>query len=298
MTGLVVAGGLMAAGIVAIVWGLMPPRVDLAVAIGRWEAGRRHVSQSARPAGPSLADRVGRWLADTIAGRGTGLPAGWQRDLAVLGLSVESQLARLAGTALIGLVIPPVLAVGAATVGLGVGVTMPAGAGIILAVILVAATIRDTQKRAQARREELRRSVGTYLDLVSMSMAAGSAVTEALPTAAAIGSGWTFELLGRTVGSARRSGQTPWQALGELGDAYGLAELTELAAAAELAGGSGATIRASLDARAQTLRRRQLADARADADAADDDMRITQIIIAFGFLVLIGYPAAAHILAI
>lgn len=297
MIGLVVAGVLVAAGCVIIVRGLVPPRVDLAVAVGRWDAARRHVARPAGPAGPTVADRVGRWLADMIAGRGTHLPQAWHRDLAVLGISVESQLARLAGIAVIGVLLPPVLATLAAVVGIPVGVTMPAAAGIILAVVLVAATIRHTHTRAQARREELRRAVGTYLDLVSMSMSAGSAVTEALPMAAAIGTGWCFDVLGRTVSAARRSGQTPWAALGELGEQYGLVELTELAAAADMAGSSGAPIRASLDARAGTLRRRQLADARAAADTADDDMRITQIIIAFGFLLLIGYPAAVHILA-
>jgi len=39
------------------------------------------------------------------------------------------------------------------------------------------------------------------------------------------------------------------------------------------------------------MRRRQLADAEGQAGQADQSMRLAQVLLAFGFLILVGYPA-------
>lgn len=293
----ITAGAAIGLGIVLIVRGLAPPRTDLAVALGRWQVARQHSSRRAALTTPGPRERLGRWLGDRLAGRGTQIPARLRRDLAITGRGLEAHLAGLAITAIVGLLIPPTVSVAAALAGIHLGLVTPAIGSIITAAVLVILASRAVRTEASARRDELRRAVGTYLDLVSMSLAGGRGVTEALPAAASIGSGWAFGTLAQTVSAARRRGITPWDALGELGDQYGIQELTDLASALALVGDSGARIRQSLGARAGTMRRRQLADARADADKRDDDMRLTQVIIAFGFLIFIGYPAAMNILA-
>jgi hypothetical protein len=53
-----------------------------------------------------------------------------------------------------------------------------------------------------------------------------------------------------------------------------------------------------LSARAATLRRRALSDAEGDAAQADQSMRIAQVLLALGFLILIAYPALAAVLAL
>lgn len=297
MSTFVLLGAMIGLGVVLIVRGLVPPRTDLAVAVGRWEVARRHATRTTGTVGPGLRERIGRWVGDELAKRGTEIPATLRGDLAITGRSREAHFTGLLVTALVGLLIPAGLGVFAALLGLGLGFTVPLLAGIVVAGVLVAATSRQVHVEAEARRDELRRALGTYLDLVSMSLAGGRGVTEALPTSAAIGTGWAFELIGDTVTSARRRGITPWAALGDLGAEYGLQELTDLSAALGLVGDSGAKVRQSLGARAGTLRRRQLADARAEADQGDDDMRITQIVLAIGFLIFIGYPAVMNILA-
>lgn len=299
MSTFVALGAAVGLGLVLIVRGLVPPRTDLAVALGRWEVARRHATRAtAEHAGPSWGERLGRRLGDALAKRGIEIPTRLRGDLAITGRTLEAHLAALASTAAAGLVIPAAIGL-FATVALGInlGFTVPVLAGIVLATAMVAATTRQVHVEAEGRRDELRRALGTYLDLVSMSLAGGRGITEALPASAAIGTGWAFDLIGDTVNSARRQGITSWEALGDLGGEYGLQELVDLSAALTLVGSSGAKVRATLGARAGTLRRRQLADARAHADQADDDMRITQIVLAMGFLILIGYPAAMNILA-
>jgi len=57
-------------------------------------------------------------------------------------------------------------------------------------------------------------------------------------------------------------------------------------------------VRASLAARSGTLRRRQLAEAAAKAAKNDDSMRVSQLLLAAGFMILIGYPAVLNVMAV
>lgn len=299
MTGFVLVGALVAAGLVLLGVGLVPPRRDLAAAVGRWEVSRRHATraQAQSQAAASWQTRLGRRLVDEFAKRGVELPSSWRRDLAISGRTVEGALATLAIYAVVGMLLSSLLGGFAALVGLPVGPLVSVAGGLAFGAVLVIAELRKIATDAGDRRAELRRSLGTYLDLVSMCLAGGQGITQALPAAATIGTGWTFEVIDDTVSGARASGLTPWAALGELGAEYGISELTDLSSAVGLVGDSGAKVRASLNARAVTLRRRQLADARAKADASSDDMRLVQIIVAFGFLGALMYPAAAAVLA-
>lgn len=295
MTAMVLLGASVGIGILLLVRGLVPPRTDLAVAVGRWEVARRHASRPT-PNRPGLRARIGRWVADEFAKHGTEFPQ-LRTDLAITGRTLEEHFAAMVATAAGGLLLPGLLGLFAATVGIGIGFVIPLVAGVVCAALAIVAGQQKLHADADAKRVELRRALGTYLDLVHMSLAGGRGVPEALPTSADIGTGWAFELIGDTISRARRTGDTPWRALGDLGETVGLQELVDLASSLTLVGDNGAKIRASLASRAGTLRRRQLADAHADADAADDSMRITQIILAAGFMILLGYPAVMNVLA-
>ena len=83
---------------------------------------------------------------------------------------------------------------------------------------------------------------------------------------------------------------------GHLGSELGISELTELAASVTLAGTEGAKVRASLTAKAAALRTRQLTDAEATAQAATERMSLPVVLLFGGFLLLIGFPAVAHVL--
>ena len=80
--------------------------------------------------------------------------------------------------------------------------------------------------------------------------------------ASEIGTGWAFWRIRDALANARITGQTPWQALGALGEEIGVDELHDLSAALSLVADDGAKVRESLAARAASLRRRELADLR------------------------------------
>lgn len=295
MTITMLLGAGFAIGILLLMRGLVPPRTDLAVAVGQWEVARRHASRPAA-GGSGVPGRIGRWVADEFAKRGVEFHQ-LRPDLAITGRSLEEHFAAMTATTAAALLVPGTLGVFAEVVDAGIGFTIPLAAGVIFAAIVVFGSHRQLHLDAEAMRAELRRALGTYLDLVHMSLAGGRGVPEALPTSADIGTGWAFELIGDTISRARRTGETPWHALGDLGATVGLQELVDLASSLTLVGDNGAKVRASLAARAGTLRRRQLADAHADADTADDSMRVTQIVLAAGFMILLGYPAVMNVLA-
>jgi hypothetical protein len=65
-----------------------------------------------------------------------------------------------------------------------------------------------------------------------------------------------------------------------------------------LAGSHGARIRASLAAKADTLRGHQVAETEAAAEAATERMTIPVAVLLLGFLLFIAYPAVSQITSI
>jgi tight adherence protein C len=290
-------GALFGVGVLLVVRGFMPPRTDLAAAIGRWEISRAQAS--ARSVGTSLSwsDRAGHWFSSQMARRGVDVSP-LRPDLEITGQQLEVWIGKVVLAAGVGLLSPSVLAVMAKFVGLELGVSTPMVAGLFFAATAVAIDLAKLRKEAADRRAELLQALATYLDLFSLCLASGRGIPEAMNTSARLGRGWAFGLFQDTITQARRAGVTPWQALGDLGSSTGLQELVDLGSALTLVGDSGAKVRSSLIARAGTLRRRQLAEASAQAAKNDDSMRLSQLLMAAGFLLLIGYPAMASFLAV
>ena len=115
-------------------------------------------------------------------------------------------------------------------------------------------------RRPTRRRAEFRHALGAYLDLVALEMAARAAPAEALPAAAKIGTGWPLALIRDTLYRATRAGRDPWAALGDLGQRIGVTELRDLGQLIALVAHDGARVRSTLTARAQTMRRHELAE--------------------------------------
>ncbi len=295
-----VLGGLLGAAVWVLWVALCPPRTDLVAGAARWEQQRQRYPATgghATARGVEQSERLGDWLTRKATSRGwqfTGLRA----DLALLERSLESHLVTKVLMAAAGLLLPAAFS---AVLLLG-GVSVPWVPSVLLGLVLgsvffLVPDLSVAQLAAQ-RRSEVRRALGSYLDLVSMSLAGGRGVPEALPTAASIGTGWAFELLAHTVATARSSGITAWTALGELGERTGSPELRDLGSALSLVANDGAKVRESLSARASSLRRRQLSEAEGEAKRANQSMTAAQILLAVGFLVFLGYPALVNVLAI
>ena len=294
---------MLLAGVLA--WGLVhawrlavPPRADLVARVGRWDAARARANRLQDTMPPvSLLDRLARRLADVVTRRGRDL-TNLNQDLAVTEATLEAYLSRTLILAGLGFLAPVALFGLISVVGLGVpvGVGMLLGAG--LAATMVVATNRELREQAGGRRAELRRALSVYLDLVAMSLEAGRAHAEALPAAAQIGTGWAFTWLqDATVEAPRWDGITAWAALGRLGERVGMSELVELEGTLTLAQDDGAKVKASLIARAQTLRAQRVADAEAAADKSTESMRFAVIVMAFAFITYEFYPAVSRLFA-
>jgi tight adherence protein C len=117
-----------------------------------------------------------------------------------------------------------------------------------------------------------------------------------LADAAGVGEGWAFAALRRALDQARLARETPWAALGRLGDELGVGELSELAANVALAGTEGAKVRASLAAKAVSLRTHELAEAETADQAATERMSLPVVLLFAGFLFFLGFPAVERVL--
>jgi tight adherence protein C len=305
VTGLVLAGAVSAAGLLWLAALLLPRRIDPVIALGRFDAAQRgDPGFTLTPGDPTRAGRLAGWQAHIGSRISTGLTGrgitqtALRHDLGLLGRTYESHLGVQALAGLCG-----GLLAAASTAGmLAAGISVPpaATAALILLVGAVFALLpeADVRRRAAAHRRTFRHALGSFLDLVAMSMAGGRGLDESLISSARTGSAWPFALIAETLQRARAVGERPWTALRALGQRIGVDELTDLAGSVELVAESGSRIRDTLAARASTLRRRQIADSEGKAAEREQSLRIAQLIIGFGFVVFIGYPAVANVLAV
>jgi Flp pilus assembly protein TadB len=293
----VIVGAAAGLGLVAAGWALVPPRTDLAAAVGRFDTQRTRVRVASDAQVRGWRDRLGRHLAAAAANRGWTMPT-LRANLALLDRTVEAHLVAKVLTGAVGLLLPAAVVAVLAAAGVRTGWTVPALAAVLLAVGFSFLPDLSVAQAAESRRAELRRALACYLGLVAMSLAGGRGVPEALPGAARIGRGWAFELIADTLAYARYSGITAWQGLTELGERVDVAEVRDLGHALSLVSDDGAKIKESLRARAATARARQLAAAEGEAERASESIRNAHLLLGFGFLMFLGFPAVAAVLAV
>jgi Flp pilus assembly protein TadB len=295
---------MLAAGVVAIAvlhaYRLaVPPRPDLASAVRRWDASRARATRIQRigaPKATTVGGKAQNWMVDQVLRRARDVKH-LAQDLAVTGATIEQHVGKTTVLVTVGFVGPLVVLGFLNTIGLGLPLVFGPAAGVVLAAAMLFVTRQELTDKAKKKRAEFRRTLSVYLDLVAMSMQAGRGHAEALPASAAIGTGWAFTQLQDAIDGARFSGTTPWHALGQLGDRFGIRELTDLDAALTLANDDGAKVRTTLVARAETLRSERIADAEAASAQATESMRFALIVMVFTFLAYELYPSVARLFA-
>jgi Flp pilus assembly protein TadB len=302
MTTAIVAGAVAGIGLFLLALALIPRRVSLARQIAAFDAGRagRGTRPASRPAEGKESEasrRVGAALAKFCAEQGWEFPS-IKANLSLTGKSFESYLASKILLALFGLIFVPILAIVAGLGGIHFGAAIPVWIGLIVAGIFFFLPDLELKQKATARRRDFRHAVGSFLDLVAMNLSGGRGVPEALMAAGEIGGGWAMGRIRDALTNARITGQTPWQALGNLGEEVGVEELTDLSAALSLVAEDGAKVRESLTARAASLRRREISDLEGKAGERSQSMLIAQMLLCIGFLLFILYPAALAIFAV
>jgi tight adherence protein C len=271
-----------------------PPLVEQAA---RWERARARADRRARldvaSADQTWSKRIAEWLAEQLRARRPDDMQTYERDLAVTGQPMETWLAKLLVWFLIGTLGPAGLILLANAAGLGIPLVVAPLLGLLGGVVAVIGEVRELRESAARRRDELCDALSDFLDLVVMSMEGGRSHADALPTVAQIGTGWAFHTLYDAIDNARPNGMTPWEALGEVGERFGVVELLDLRASLTLAQDEGASVRSTLIARAQSMRDARLADAHARANKSTDAMRNNLMVMA---LVAAAYVILARVL--
>ena len=275
----VVASGLLAAGFVLILRGLVGTTVPLSALVAELHRPRVDVLPVPR--------RVR--LVEQLSGRPTPSRAA---DLAVCERDVSRYVrdrcvwAALAATPGIFLTLLAAAAVITVSPAVALGLTVAgAGAGWCYARV-------DLRSDADKARRAFRHALASYLELVTILMAGGAGVETAMFDAVAAGTGSEFRHLRSALSAAQARREPPWTALGQLGARLGVPELEELEASMTLAGG-GALVRDSLTAKAVGIRMKDLAQLESEAQARSETMVLPVALMFAGFLLLIGYPALA-----
>lgn len=276
MIGALLTGAGAGLGLALIAYGLRPPRP----ALGQVLATLRN------PPAPARTGRERSYQLLAAPARRLGLPRTQVRqDLALLGRDPTQHLAEQAAATLLGgLVIPVAAAM------LGVSGQVPlwlAAIGGVLGFRWADATLHA---RAERRRAELRHTLSVLLTLLTISLARGAGLEQAIRESAGICTGWAADRLRQALTTAQVLRQPPWPALAELGDQTGVTELSELAASMALAGTEGARIRGSLSARTAAMRTAATAELETAAERASSRMSMPLLVLGVAYLLFLLYP--------
>ncbi|MCF3124853.1 type II secretion system F family protein [Streptomyces arenae] len=300
----IVIGAVLGLGIFALVRALMPSKRSAVATVARIDAmrarGAAYESQRATADAESpgrfgtMRSRVGRRVAEFY------LQQGWEQrslraDLAVLDRSWEKFLATKVLLAAVGVFFGPFLFAVIWTLGFGRSPIIPVWLALMFGALFFFLPDLEVRRDAADKRRDLRRVIGAYLDLVSMSLAGGRGLPEALMAAAEVSDGWATQRIRSALADARITGVSQWQALGSLGEELGVEELKDLSASLALVADDGAKVRESLASRAETMRHRELAEIEGSAGEKSQSMLVAQLLLCAGFLVFLIFPAAMRV---
>jgi Flp pilus assembly protein TadB len=291
MTASMLLGAAAGCGLMLILAGLLPSRLPLGEALAVLDAPPA-VDDTA--SAPLWVRVLGVPLVDTTVGRAASRTV--SQDLRVIGRTPAEHVARQVAIVAVALLWAPATFGLMALGGVGVSLTLPLWVSIVLVPVAVVVPTLAVRADAAERRRSFRHALGCFLDLVAVRLAGGAGVDSALADSAAAGDGWAFAELRQALTEARLRGEPSWNGLATLGEQIGVAELQELAASAGLAGDEGARVRASIAAKARSIRTRGLADAEGAAQSASERMSLPVVLLMTGFIVFLGYPAVAQVL--
>ncbi|MGW7409611.1 type II secretion system F family protein [Streptomyces sp. NPDC054833] len=297
----IVVGVVLGLGVYALIRALMPAKRSAVAQVARIDAMRARGAayESARQAKDkgrlgSLRAEIGDRVVDFY------LQQGWEQrslraDLAVLDRSWEKFLATKVLLATAGLFFGPFLFAVVWTLGFGSSPVVPVWLALLCGGLFFFLPDLEVRRDAAEKRRDLRRVIGAYLDLVSMSLAGGRGLPEALMAAAEVSDGWATQRIRNALADARITGISQWQALGALGEELGVEELKDLSASLALVADDGAKVRESLASRAETMRHRELSEIEGSAGEKSQSMLVAQLLLCAGFLVFLIFPAAMRV---
>jgi tight adherence protein C len=218
-----------------------------------------------------------------------------QRELALLGRTPEQYALSLLVSGLIGLALPPLAGFVLAMLGRGVGLVIPAAAGVAGGLVFMVIAHRDVIGKAEQARREFVRAACTYIDLVALQLSAAHGPVQALEQAATVGHGWVFERLREALTVARMDLRSPWQELREEADKIGVPELGDVGAIMQASGTQGAQVRDTLRKQADSLRDQIRTDALARAESVTSRLDIPGAALVLVLVAAVLYPLLARL---
>lgn len=264
-----------------------PPSLDVLV------RGRRHASGSPGDVG-DVIDRLGH-LTARLPVSDRLLRGNLDKDLAVVRRSYEQFLGVKVGLAAAALFAVGPVAVIAHFLGLGVAATLPTGAAI--AVCIGAFFVPDyvLAREAEEERAHVRAATSAFTRLAVQGLRAVDGPTTAVLNAASHIDGWFGNELSAALREAALNSRAPWDAIEALGDRLGIADLCYVGATLRQAGTDGASIAGSLDAVAESLSDRALAERKAAIAPVNAKLVTREVGIAFCVVGLVMAPLIAGI---
>jgi len=300
MTAVVMSALGSALGVVGVIIALRPAPPSLRAALIELERAPVTTARSASLSERPLSVRVDRHLAAKLAVVAT------KRDyvrvplwplLTITGTSIQELCGEIILGGSVGLVLPGVWWVVITAGGVHLPFAVPLWASFAMGSCGGLLPVLVLRSRARKAKRSARRAVGSFLNLVVLCLAGGMGIEGALHAASGIGGDAVTEQIRSALVLAQDAGEPPWEALDDLGRRLGVTELTELAAAVGLAGAEGARIRLTLTAKANSIRRHELAEAESEANAVTERLLLPGVFLLVGFLLFIAYPAVSRISA-
>lgn len=274
------SGAFLAVGLLVFLRGAFPQRTSLASRLATFGDGTIDAV-----AEENLFELYSLKLLETV--KGDRLEA-FESDVLVTGSDLpaaavnKSRTAALAGIAFAAVAV--MMGIVGSPMGLLIASAIGAGAGYAYPDL-------QLKKDAKERRIEFSHTLTGFMTLLSSSISGGGGLSTAIDDAAAMGDGWVFEYMREALAVARLEGSSAWVALEQLGQRLAVVPLIEIAGSLTLAGNSGARVTDTLVSRAQSSRQKELADARADAEAKSGKLGVPMALIMGSWVLFILYPA-------
>ncbi len=285
------SGALISLGLVLAVWRLLPAEPDLAEALERLApltARGRSLREETTTPPRDTYERVGAWALANLPGMGWASVT--DADLAIVRMSRSRLSGQMILGALAGLIVPTLILGLVQLMGAATGTALPMLLAIGLAAALFILPARAVKDRSARARDEFRRALGAYLDLVALERHNGSDIRQALERAAEVGDSWAFRRLQEELQRSVWIGSAPWSGLHALAAEVDLPELGELADIMKISGETGAVTVESLRARAKGLRTAMLTEELGRANDAEERDRIPTYVIVALLLVMVLLP--------
>lgn len=296
MTLAIVAGLVLGSGLYVAWSGLRPVPEPLGDVLQRFDSPRRARRLTVEEE-PDRDTRVGHLVLAALPPLAQAIERR-RKDLRVIGRTPEEQAARSAVYAFFALLLGPWIALIGQATGNQLPPVLPGIVVLVGVPIGVLLPFVRLKEEAAERRRGFSHALSSWCDVVVMNLASGRGVEQAMETAAAAGHGWAFSQLRGALRAGYVRGDPPWEALAELGEDLGLSDLDELASTIGMAGEEGAAVRDTVQAKAQTIRARITSETEELAAASTERMGLPGVLLVFGFILFLGYPAFAAIFGI